>query len=498
MLSESRVPGQPALMAHSGQAHPLSASSGILDSEESKNIAVVHKTNQGYSGMDLWKLKHFRPDLFQGAASSAASGPPAGFRDAPERPGFWFNPQSNVFMSKQDNKPFCCDPETNALCQIHQGDDISNVLVVRGDSSACVGKNGATSRHLSIGDLHRAAASMKLDMAHHDAPAAMYAVYDGTTSGSAAAEAAAKGFHVRLLPRLAAHRGLWQTNRLERVLGDTLEELLNEVSPEGVGAAVVLLLGGRIVMAATHGAACMLFGQAGSDSGDTDTLDVVGDGAKPRVECGVLEDGHVGVFMTVKGVRTGGLPMGRIRSMARSHVTNDRPRAACVYVLGEAQKGGAEGALVAAAVRLCWVSRSAPAAKKARTDPAALAKVRCRHILVRFTGAQSSSGDRKAAGAKPVKRTQAEAEVIALQMIFEVQYGGTAAFTKRCREDSECETAMRGGDLAGDLGWLDRDPKKNKAKVPAAVVRAAFALQVGQVSDIVVSERGVHVITRTA
>ncbi|CAK0879247.1 unnamed protein product, partial [Prorocentrum cordatum] len=70
------------------------------------------------------------------------------------------------------------------------------------------------------------------------------------------------------------------------------------------------------------------------------------------------------------------------------------------------------------------------------------------------------------------------------------------AFTKRCREDSECETAMRGGDLAGDLGWLDRDPKKNKAKVPAAVVRAAFALQVGQVSDIVVSERGVHVITR--
>ena len=46
---------------------------------------------QGYSGMDLWKLKHFRPDLFQGAASSAASGPPAGYRDAPERPGFWLS-----------------------------------------------------------------------------------------------------------------------------------------------------------------------------------------------------------------------------------------------------------------------------------------------------------------------------------------------------------------------------------------------------------------------
>lgn len=498
-MGDSRVPGQGALL---GQAHPLTPGTGLVDSEEAKNIAVVHKTNQGYSGKDLWKLKQERPDLFAQQAAATPSGPPVGYRMAPDRPGYWFNPQQGLYMGQENNKQYCVDPETDELCMLHHGEDISPSLAVKGDSSACVGKNKATSKHLSIGDLHRAAASMKLDMAHHDSPAAMFAVYDSSTSGSAAAEAAAKSFHVKLLPRLAAFRGIWQNERLEQVLGSSLEEVLREASSEGgagVGAAVALVLGGRIVLAATGGAACMLFGQAGSDSGDMENLDVVGqasEGFQPSVECAVLEDTHVGVFLTVQGVRSAGLPTARIRSMARSHIISDRPRAACVHVIGEAQKAGAEGALVAAAVRLCWHHADAPVAKKGRTDPANLTKVRCKHILIKHSGSQASSSDRTKG--KPAKRSLAEAEALALQTIYQISYGDASAFTKRCREDSECETAMRGGDLAGDLGWLDKDPKKNKAKIPVGVVRAAFALQVGQLSDVVVSERGVHIITRTA
>jgi len=63
---------------------------------------------------------------------------------------------------------------------------------------------------------------------------------------------------------------------------------------------------------------------------------------------------------------------------------------------------------------------------------------------------------------------------------------------------SECDTSLRGGDLAGDLGWLDVDPKKNNSrKVPEPVLNAAFKLQIGQVSDIVASERGAHLILRS-
>ena len=53
----------------------------------------------------------------------------------------------------------------------------------------------------------------------------------------------------------------------------------------------------------------------------------------------------------------------------------------------------------------------------------------------------------------------------ALQMLMvlqELQFGGAAAFTEKCRKISECDTALKGGDLSGDLGWLDPDPSKNK------------------------------------
>jgi len=341
---------------------------------------------------------------------------------------------------------------------------------------------------------------MKLDFAHHDSPAAMFAIYDGRSSGGAMAEAAAKSLHVRLLPALAQHRGDWENERLEAVVSDTIKNLAVELGAEaGISLAVALCLGSRLTLAATGGAMCLLFGRDSGGEGGMDDVDVAGPGSgslEVEGHCAVLEDSHLGVLLAVDSVRRAqGLSASRLRALVRGHVSSERPRAACITVLGEALRSGAEAPLVAAAVRFGWSRQDSEAAssKRPRAEAKNLTKVRCRHILLRHTSCTSQLDRGKP---KPT-RTPAEAEEILLRALPELSMGGPAAFTARCKKDSDCDTALRGGDLSGDLGWLDRDPAKNR-KVPASVVRAAFTLSVGQLSDIVASERGVHLVLRTA
>merc|ERR1712061_881378 len=77
-------------------------------------------------------------------------------------------------------------------------------------------------------------------------------------------------------------------------------------------------------------------------------------------------------------------------------------------------------------------------------------------------------------------------------------------FTKQCRAISECTSSLKGGDLAGDIGWLSMPEVKPGEKIPKEVslrmlvIRAALGLAVHEVSDIVVSEEGVHLLKRTA
>ena len=215
-----------------------------------------------------------------------------------------------------------------------------------------------------------------------------------------------------------------------------------EIAPEsGIALAVALLLGGRLTMAATGGAVCMIFGQVGQSDGNVDNLEVVGAEGEPRTHCAVLEDTHLGALLTVNSVRTSGLSAARMRALARSHTMGDRPRAGCVSLLEEAQKAGTPPPLVAAAVRFSWSKNQA--VKKQRTDPSSLTKVRCRHVLLRHVGCQAPLGDRR----KKPTRSGGDAELEMLRILPEVAHGGAAAFTKKCKELSECDTAMKSGDL---------------------------------------------------
>jgi len=186
---------------------------------------------------------------------------------------------------------------------------------------------------------------------------------------------------------------------------DSIEALSKDIGSENaVSVAVALLLGGRLTLAASRGAFCMLFGSDGMAASSMDNLEVLGESDRPTAHCAVLEESHLGALLTVDSVRGSGLLPSRLRGLVRPHIMSEHPRAACIAVLGEAQRGGASAPLVAAAVRFSWVDQDGcePSLKRQRVESS---KVRCRHILLRHTGCQST-GERRP---KPT-RTPHEAE----------------------------------------------------------------------------------------
>lgn len=143
--------------------------------------------------------------------------------------------------------------------------------------------------------------------------------------------------------------------------------------------------------------------------------------------------------------------------------------------------------------------------KRQRTVAEVPDRVRVRQILLRHwrgAGAEPQDPVRR----RPVRRTPEEAE-LELLGVLEGLAGGGAGFSGACRAASECVSALKGGELSGDLGWLDRakgvdaqraDGKAVNLAVPPAVRKAAFELEVGEIGDLVPSELGYHLLLRTA
>src|SRR5690606_21351558 len=104
-------------------------------------------------------------------------------------------------------------------------------------------------------------------------------------------------------------------------------------------------------------------------------------------------------------------------------------------------------------------------------------KVHTRHILVRHAGARNAGDD--------ITRTPAEARAEA-ERIRGLATADGADFAALAGEHSEDASADQGGDL-GSLG---------RGRLAPAYEQAAFALRPGQVSAVVETEFGFHVIQR--
>ncbi len=115
-----------------------------------------------------------------------------------------------------------------------------------------------------------------------------------------------------------------------------------------------------------------------------------------------------------------------------------------------------------------------PTANAPPSGPAA-GKIRASHILIAYQGAQRSRAT----------RTKEEAKQLATQILGRAKGGADFASLQSFSDDTGAKS--RGG----DLGQFDRGAMtKNFSD-------AAFALQVGQVSDVVETEFGFHIIKRT-
>jgi len=115
-----------------------------------------------------------------------------------------------------------------------------------------------------------------------------------------------------------------------------------------------------------------------------------------------------------------------------------------------------------------------------RREP--IAEVSASHILIQWVGAQGT--DRP--GARPVTRTRTEAQERA-ESLRKLASARGADFAALAREYSDCPTASEGGNL-GRFG---------RGRMLPPIEQAAFKLSVGDVSEVIETAFGFHIVKRT-
>lgn len=457
------------------------------------------------SGQDLWKLKTQQPHLFARqvqnsyAPAPRNSGCPPGFEET-GAPGWLYSPERQVYMDLVTQRLLWFDRGAGVHREVAHGCDLCGLLCISGGAATAGASStpGGQARHVVIMDLHKAAEAFKIDLSHFDRPAAMIAVY-GSAAGAVPAEVAARALHEKLLKRLGSFLSRWSDEALQAAVVESFSAVVADPSSEkGAAAAVALVLGARLLVVAARGAECCV-AKHGMQT-PVVTHSVTSTGAEINAACIRLEgSGTECVFLLTEAIQKS------VMSVAVAQAVKGRPRAGAIALLQESQHNSPQLARASACARLAWVataSGEARTAKRQKVDGGAPeTKVRCRQILLKYVGCKQAVDPVRR---RPVRRTLAQAESALLGVLKEIDASGDAAFTKQCRAVSECSSSMKGGDLVGDVGWLAR-PVEKPGERPSrevasrqAVVRAAFDLEIGEISDVLVSDDGVHLLQRRA
>ncbi|KAH1206339.1 Peptidyl-prolyl cis-trans isomerase Pin1 [Glycine max] len=113
-------------------------------------------------------------------------------------------------------------------------------------------------------------------------------------------------------------------------------------------------------------------------------------------------------------------------------------------------------------------------------------EVRASHILIKHEGSRRKASWKDPEG-RIIKSTTRENAVSQLKALRDDIVSGKASFEDIASRFSDCSSAKRGGDL-GPFG---------RGQMQKPFEEATFALKVGEISDIVDTDSGVHIIKRT-
>mmetsp|Transcript_106810 Transcript_106810/g.300247 ORF Transcript_106810/g.300247 Transcript_106810/m.300247 type:complete len:507 (-) Transcript_106810:101-1621(-) len=480
-----------------------------------------------------------KPELFTRRSPGVEGGeprfkPPPGF-EACDRPGWLHNADKNVYFSKNTGRLCWLDLDRDVFRDLRQGDALALTFVAAAATrlGASASKQPAP-KHVVIPDLHRVAQALRVDVDHLDRPAAMLGVFGIPPDGGVSVDASARGIHEKLVRRLAVFRGEWSNDdMLGAVVGAFSDVALahrgscnsqrtashpQDQQGQSPMAAVALVVGRRVITAAAPGTRVGLLAAATIGSGTTLSCVAISrssetsDLASSNFELPDFDQPEA-LYMVLS---TGDIQLGEEEAAAvvAPHLSQNRPRAASAALLAAARGNGASGPLTAACARLARVRNAATtvaglpgaldgrATKRLRISEELPSKVRVRHILLRhWRGEGPKPVD--PAHRRPVSRTPEEAEEQMVRVLDGLIADGCAGFSSACRTLSECQSVLKGGELVGDLGWLSPTNSKGPKSavdpaVPMSVRKAAFELDVGELSDTISSEIGSHLLMRTA
>ncbi|KAL8151978.1 hypothetical protein V2J09_021786 [Rumex salicifolius] len=114
-------------------------------------------------------------------------------------------------------------------------------------------------------------------------------------------------------------------------------------------------------------------------------------------------------------------------------------------------------------------------------------KVRASHILIKHQGSRRKASWKDPEG-RIISRTTKETAISLLRAIRNDIVSGEAKFEDFASRISDCSSADRDGDL-GSFG---------RGQMQKPFEEATYALRVGEISDIVDTDSGAHIILRTA